>query len=153
MIGLDRTPGAPDDNVRLLNFSYVPPSFSTIITIPFSSTFNLTDDCTVFDGDIITMDRDFKRINRHDRATGELTSFALYPASYSVYMMTVVDLCAGDVDGSGFVDFADLNLLLGAYNTTQQNGPYDGRADRDTDGDVDFADLNHVLSGFNAACD
>ncbi len=151
MVGLDREPGP--NYVQLLEVSHTKAGFDVIVTLPFTGDFNIVDDCAVFEGDIITIDRDFKRVNRHSRMTGQITSFAAYPDAYSIYMATVVDLCAGDVDGSGFVDFTDLNILLGAFNTSQQAGAYDGRADRDTDGDVDFADLNLILSGFNAPCD
>ncbi|MBL0921691.1 MAG: hypothetical protein IBJ10_06130 [Phycisphaerales bacterium] len=56
--------------------------------------------------------------------------------------------CPGDFNGDGSVDFGDLNLLLGNYNTS---GP--GLAgDFDGDGDVDFADLNALLAVFNTPC-
>ncbi len=150
MVGLNREPGP--NYVQLLNVSHTPPGQQVIVTLPFSGEFNLVDDCAVLGGDIITMDRDFKRLNRHDRATGQITSFVNYTADYSIYIMTVVDVCAGDVDGDGFVGFADLNLTLGAFNSLNGDATYDGSADQDIDGDVDFADLNLVLSGFNAAC-
>lgn len=150
MVGLDREPGP--DHVDLLNVSYAPADASLIVRLPFSQDFNFVDDCAVLDGDIVTIDLDNKRINRHDRLTGAVTSFVPYPAAYAIYMLTIVDLCDGDVDGSGLVDFADLNILLSAFNSSQAAGAYDGRADRDTDGDVDFADLNLLLSGFNTSC-
>ncbi|MBL0921151.1 MAG: PEP-CTERM sorting domain-containing protein [Phycisphaerales bacterium] len=64
----------------------------------------------------------------------------------------VVDLgceLAADVDGDGDVDFADLNALLGNFNSTGVGlaGDIDG------DGDVDFADLNVLLGVFNTACE
>ncbi len=56
--------------------------------------------------------------------------------------------CAEDVDGDGDVDFADLNTLLGEFNTSGAKL----EADVDCDGDVDFADLNRVLGVFNTEC-
>jgi len=57
--------------------------------------------------------------------------------------------CPADVDGDGVVGFADLNLLLGSYNSAGWGlvGDIDG------DGDVDFADLNQLLGAYNSACD
>ena len=48
-------------------------------------------------------------------------------------------LCPGDADGSGFVDFDDLNLLLTNWNTSVPPGTM---GDEDGDGDVDFDDLD-----------
>lgn len=152
MVGLNREVGTGFNYVDLHNVSHTPPTSPTIIRIPFSGTFDLVDDCAVLDGEIITIDLEFKRINRHNRASGAISSFTIYPEGHSIFRVTVVDLCGGDADGSGHVDFADLNLVLSAFNTSQQAGAYDGRADRDTDGDVDFGDLNLVLSGFNQPC-
>ncbi len=52
----------------------------------------------------------------------------------------------GDINGDNLVDFADLNLLLSAYN---QTGP-GLDADLDGDEDVDFADLNILLGAYNS---
>ena len=57
-------------------------------------------------------------------------------------------LCVGDIDGDGFVGFADLNIILSAFNTSGVGLP----GDVDGDGDVDFADLNAVVSVFNTNC-
>jgi len=56
--------------------------------------------------------------------------------------------CPGDFNGDDVVDFGDLNLLLGNYNTAGAGlaGDFDG------DGDVDFADLNALLGVYNTAC-
>ena len=59
-----------------------------------------------------------------------------------------VPSCPEDLDVDGDVDFADLNIVLGDFNTT---GP-DLDGDVDSDGDVDFADLNRVLGLFNTEC-
>ncbi|MBL0921077.1 MAG: right-handed parallel beta-helix repeat-containing protein [Phycisphaerales bacterium] len=63
-------------------------------------------------------------------------------------------VCAliGDIDGDGDVDFADLNALLGAFNSAAGGPGYLPGADLDQDGHVDFADLNTLLSHFNARC-
>jgi hypothetical protein len=60
--------------------------------------------------------------------------------------------CPGDVDGDGFIGFADLNAVVSAFNTSSGEPAYNGAADFDGDGDVDFADLNVVLSAFNTDC-
>ena len=59
-----------------------------------------------------------------------------------------LNACPADVDGDGVVGFADLNLLLGSYNTSG----WGLGGDVDGDGDVDFADLNQLLGSYNAAC-
>jgi len=56
--------------------------------------------------------------------------------------------CPGDVSGDNFIDFADLNIVLGEFNQSGQGL----QGDVDGDDDVDFADLNVVVSGFNTAC-
>ncbi len=60
--------------------------------------------------------------------------------------------CPGDVDGDGFIGFADLNAVLSAFNTFDGQPSYNAAADFDDDGDVDFGDLNVVLSAFNTDC-
>ncbi len=57
--------------------------------------------------------------------------------------------CPGDADGSGFVDFDDLNLLLINWGANVSPGTM---GDEDGDGDVDFDDLNVVLSAWAFAC-
>lgn len=149
MVSLDRTPNV---NVRFFNVSYAPAASTLVGSMTIPGSIDLVDDCAVFGGDIITFDRDLKRITRHDRTTGAPISFVNYTTSYSIYMLTVVDVCLGDVDGDGFIGFADLNQALGAFNTMNGQPAYDGAADLDIDGDVDFADLNLLLSGFNTSC-
>lgn len=60
--------------------------------------------------------------------------------------------CPGDVNGDGFIGFADLNAVVSAFNTSSGEPGYNAAADIDDDGDVDFGDLNVVLSGFNTEC-
>lgn len=52
----------------------------------------------------------------------------------------------GDADGDGDADFADLNFVLGVWQTSGEDIP----GDLNGDGHVDFADLNVVLSNFNS---
>lgn len=56
--------------------------------------------------------------------------------------------CPGDANGDQRVDFADLNIVLGAFNQTGQNLP----GDFNGDGVVNFSDLNLVLGNFNLSC-
>ncbi len=56
----------------------------------------------------------------------------------------------GDLDGDGNVNFADLNQLLGAFNTTPGLCP---GADLNLDERIDFADLNVMLGRFNQPCE
>ncbi len=62
-------------------------------------------------------------------------------------------LCLGDVNGDGFIDFNDLNLVLSSFNTAPGDEGYNPNADLDGDLLVSFSDLNIVLSAFNDACE
>lgn len=53
--------------------------------------------------------------------------------------------CFADLNASGAVEFADLNILVGAFNAG-------AAGDVDLDGDTDFQDLNIVLGAFNQTC-
>ncbi len=58
--------------------------------------------------------------------------------------------CPGDLDGTGNVDLADLQLLLGNYGqtgVTYEDGDFDG------DGDVDLSDLQELLGYYGTLCD
>lgn len=55
--------------------------------------------------------------------------------------------CPADVDGSGSIDLADLNLVLGSFGQTTDQG------DTNDDGVVDLADLNTVLGAFGTSCE
>jgi hypothetical protein len=59
------------------------------------------------------------------------------------------DAVAGDTNGDGIVNFADLNAVLGSFGAT--GAPGFDPADLDNDGDVDFADLNTVLANFGSS--
>ena len=54
--------------------------------------------------------------------------------------------CDGDVNGSGSVDLADLNLVLANFGAMTDDGDADGN------GTVDLADLNLVLANFGSDC-
>lgn len=55
--------------------------------------------------------------------------------------------CPADVDGSGGVDLADLNIVLANFGQTTDSG------DTNDDGVVDLADLNAVLANFGNDCE
>jgi hypothetical protein len=54
--------------------------------------------------------------------------------------------CAGDADGDGDVDFADITSVLTNFGGTGPEG------DADDDGDVEFADITSVLTNFGLEC-
>ncbi|MBL0921940.1 MAG: hypothetical protein IBJ10_07405, partial [Phycisphaerales bacterium] len=56
--------------------------------------------------------------------------------------------CPGDANGDGVVNFLDVNIVLGAFNTSGDVVP----GDMNLDGKVDFADLNMALNNFNESC-
>ncbi len=56
-------------------------------------------------------------------------------------------VCPGDVNDSGGVDLADLNLVLANFGQTTADGDTNG------DGEVDLADLNAVLAAFGTSCE
>ena len=55
--------------------------------------------------------------------------------------------CVGDINGDGFVDGADIAIILNAFGSVS-NGPTAGPADLNRDGVVDGADLAVVLNAF-----
>ncbi len=57
---------------------------------------------------------------------------------------------AGDLDGDGDVDLADLAVLLANYNTPSGMTYADG--DLDGDGDVDLSDLAIMLANYGGSC-
>ncbi|MCA9310262.1 MAG: VCBS repeat-containing protein, partial [Phycisphaerales bacterium] len=59
-------------------------------------------------------------------------------------------ICPGDADGSGSIDFDDLNLVLGNWGTTGPAG--DVFPVPDGDGAVNFDDLNLVLGSWGITC-
>ncbi|MCA9312368.1 MAG: hypothetical protein KDA21_14235 [Phycisphaerales bacterium] len=67
----------------------------------------------------------------------------------AVVVATIPPVCQGDVNGDGFVNFEDLNLVLAHWN---QFGPVGTQGDADLDGDTDFDDLNIVLTNWGSTC-
>lgn len=64
-------------------------------------------------------------------------------------LATWAPICTGDANGDWLVNFADLNIVLGAFGQTvtpNTNGDVNG------DGVVNFADLNIVLGSFGRVC-
>ena len=57
-----------------------------------------------------------------------------------------VDSCVGDINGDGFVDSADLGLIIGSWGTANS------LTDLDDDGLVDSADLGIVIGAWGP-CD
>ncbi len=57
-----------------------------------------------------------------------------------------VPSCAPDVSGDGFIDSTDLNMVLSAFGTANEEADVTG------DGFVDSADLNEVLVAFGNGC-
>jgi hypothetical protein len=65
-----------------------------------------------------------------------------------VIMGTVVNECAGDIDGDGDTDLADLAALLAAYDTCTGDPGFNPDADFDTSGCVDLSDLAFLLADY-----
>ncbi len=55
-------------------------------------------------------------------------------------------VCPEDLDGSGFIDSVDLNIVLGSFGL-------DANGDIDGDGDTDSDDLNALLTLFGVGCE
>jgi hypothetical protein len=144
-VGVNREPGSGADYVDLLNVTYPGGGASLIVRIPFGPTFNAVDDAIVRGNHIVTLDTSTKRVNLHDRATGVVTSFAQYPAAWSLYAgiadVETSPACLGDLDGDGAVGGSDLGTLLGQWGGT-------GNADFDGSGTVGGADLGTLLGAW-----
>ena len=80
-------------------------------------------------------------------ANGRFTRMTNVSANQT--MTVVACLLDGDADGSGSVDFTDLNTVLGAWGTMVD--PYHG-GDVTGDGLVDFTDLNAILGTWGQTC-
>ena len=70
--------------------------------------------------------------------------------NYAIYLTGATTLCDGDVDGNGYVELADLALLLTNYGRV--NGARVNQGNMDGDADVDLDDLAGLLSRFGASC-
>lgn len=84
--------------------------------------------------------------------TGELHSITFSTAISGSLLAEGVSPCPGDANGDGRIDFADLNIVLGAFGTAAGQAGFVATADFNGDGRIDFADLNVVLSAFGQAC-
>ena len=108
----------------------------------------------IFDGGFFPQSgQGFDIITASGTITGEFASINVLDigpeAMYVVYQpdrVRLVATCVADVDGSGFVDFDDLNILLGEWATFGTAGDVDGS------GFVDFDDLNLLLNAWATAC-
>ena len=58
--------------------------------------------------------------------------------------------CLCDLDDNGYVDLADLAILLSNYGASDDKAQYDG--DIDEDGDVDLDDLSFLLVDYHTGC-
>ncbi len=107
---------------------------------------NVNDPVRLNDGPCVDLDGTTK-------FNGALDEIRFYDRALTIdEVRELAGSCAGDVDGDGFVGFADLNAVLSAFNTVSGDAGYNAAADLDGDLDVDFGDLNIVLSAFNTGC-
>jgi hypothetical protein len=60
--------------------------------------------------------------------------------------------CVGDINGDGFRDFSDFNLLVSAYGSQIGDPEYDPACDLNDDGFVDFSDFNLLSSLYGVPC-
>jgi FG-GAP-like repeat/FG-GAP repeat len=65
------------------------------------------------------------------------------------HVLLSVPPCPGDADGDGFVNFADVTIVLANWG---QSGPPYRPGDADGSGIVNFADITAVLAAFGDAC-
>ena len=82
----------------------------------------------------------------HPKAPGILALFAEGGTGVITVDIAYPPDCSADIDGSGTIDFGDLNALLDQWGTP---GP---EADIDGSGTVDFNDLNILLDGWAVTC-
>lgn len=76
----------------------------------------------------------------HEAAVAYINDVLLAPA-----------FCAGDADGSQFVDFDDITAVLANWGASY--GGASGPGDADNSGAVNFDDLTTVLANWGATCD
>lgn len=70
-------------------------------------------------------------------------------AHWNLVSLDAIEPCPADVNGDGFIGFADLNAIVSVFNTDCP-----GVCAEDVNGDhfIGFADLNIVVSAFNTDC-
>ncbi len=91
---------------------------------------------------------DIREINVVSPNGEVITGIMLLPEIGLQTFVIHLNSCPADIDGDGLVDFSDLNILLGNFNTSGANIP----GDINGDGVVSFADLNLLLNSYNTAC-
>ena len=84
---------------------------------------------------------------------GETDGNVTYPGwnvdDVEIFAIVLGPACPGDLDGSGLIDLADLQILLAHYG---QSGVDQNAGDMDADGDVDLNDLQLLLSVYGDGC-
>lgn len=85
------------------------------------------------------------RVVAHDADTN--TGFDVSDANFRI-----AGSCAGDTNGDGLRNFADLNTVLGQFGESSSGAAGFLGGDANGDGAVNFADLNLVLGNFGAGC-
>ncbi len=89
------------------------------------------------------------RINIGAPALGESGTLVISRPNF-VRAYRTPRLCAGDLDGDGFVGLGDLSQLLTHFGTA--SGATAEQGDLDGDGDVDLGDLSALLEAFGLPC-
>ncbi len=88
--------------------------------------------------------------NGFDAGNPGAATVVLKPGDFVLF--SSVDACAGDVDGSGSIDLADLAGLLAAFGAEEGDAGYVPAADLNSDGSVDLSDLAGFLAVFGSSC-
>lgn len=83
------------------------------------------------------------------RFNAEASSLSLDRVAVDTYTVAVPPSCVGDANGDGFVNGADLSVLLAQFGMSIKAG---SGADFNSDGVVNGADLSVFLSNFGREC-